>query len=400
LVINGLRSNLPRLVWLLTWAGTLVIASAHNPDTSYARVTITSNQVEFRFTYDVTTLRRIVELDTDGDDQVTRTELESQTSKIQSYLRRRIFPEINSTDVEFGAAQPTGWPSDAGDAIAKADYHQRLIAFAFHNPVSGTPEDVALTFDVFPEFGERHSILGLFVHGSVEHDVIFSFLEPDYLYDTGHRAGTGNPIPVATNAPPVVEKPRPPPRSLATRLAGYLRLGVEHIFLGYDHILFLLGLLVMSRLRELIAVVTSFTAAHTITLILATLQLVTLPSRLIETAIAATVVYVAVENLFRREPRHRWVLTFAFGLIHGFGFANVLREMELPTEGLLRCLLAFNVGVELGQLAIVCLVWPLIWWIGKKPWNRRFQLTISSVILLLGAGWLADRLFGLEMMPF
>ena len=118
---------------------------------------------------------------------------------------------------------------------------------------------------------------------------------------------------------------------------SFLRLGIEHIWTGYDHLLFLAGLLIVcSRVRTIIGIVTSFTVAHSITLGLAATDTFNLPGRLVEPLIAATILYVGAENLIRRgtEPSGRWIIAFAFGLVHGFGFASALRELNLPRTGL------------------------------------------------------------------
>jgi hypothetical protein len=376
---------------------------AHNPDTSYARITISSNAVESRFTYDIVTLRLITEVDTDGDQRVSRAELQSRADVIHDYLRRNIYLEINAADARFGEALPPTWPEDTGEFIGQSDWHQRLISFTFRNPVPRTPTDVALVFDVFKDFNSRHTVLGVFVDGSTEHPVIFTRFEPDYLYDTTYEPAA-RPPPTATNAVETVTQRPPPTRraseeTAASRLARFLKLGVEHIFLGYDHILFLLGLIIVGKFWDLVRVVTSFTVAHTITLILATLELVSLPGALIETGIALTIVYVAAENLWKKEPKHRWLLTFAFGLVHGFGFANVLRELGLPQTGLMQSLLAFNLGVELGQLVIVAALWPLLWWMNQQAWSAKAKTGVSALLLAFGALWFVERAFGLEFMP-
>jgi hydrogenase/urease accessory protein HupE len=181
----------------------------------------------------------------------------------------------------------------------------------------------------------------------------------------------------------------------------FLLWGMHHIFIGFDHIAFLLALLLgASKAMEMVKIVTSFTVAHSLTLILAVLVVEKLPVRLIEIAIAATIVYVALENLWARSTRHRWMLTFVFGLIHGFGFANVLREMSLPTTGLVRCLLSFNLGVELGQLAIVLAFLPVAWWLGKWRHGRKVIVAFSVLLALFGAAWFIERVFLLEFMPF
>ena len=134
----------------------------------------------------------------------------------------------------------------------------------------------------------------------------------------------------------------------------YLLAGVEHIAIGYDHIAFLVAVILWGRrLWPLVGVVTAFTIAHSVTLTLAVLDIVSPPTRLVEIAIALSIVYVAAENFFVRDLRRRWLVTFVFGLVHGFGFAGVLREYGIPRDALVPALAAFNIGVELGQIVIV-----------------------------------------------
>src|SRR5206468_6423517 len=153
--------------------------------------------------------------------------------------------------------------------------------------------------------------------------------------------------------------------------AGFLALGVKHILTGYDHLLFLLALLVVTqRFGSSLKIITCFTLAHSTTLAMATFNVVTFPSRIVEPLIAVSIIYVSVENLFRRgEPAGRWLLTFGFGLIHGLGFASVLREMGVGTRagGVLMPLFSFNVGVELGQLMVAAVVLALLWKLRNKP---------------------------------
>lgn len=179
---------------------------------------------------------------------------------------------------------------------------------------------------------------------------------------------------------------------------SFLRLGVEHILKGYDHLLFLLGLLVACRrFKTMAVVITCFTLAHSVTLGLAALDLVALSPRLVEPLIAASIVFVGVENLLRTdEPRRRWALTLAFGLFHGFGFAGVLKEAGLGSSGagLLVPLFSFNLGVEIGQIAVAAVVLPLLFRLRRWPaFERRGQRLISLFVVLAGAYWLVERLF-------
>lgn len=173
---------------------------------------------------------------------------------------------------------------------------------------------------------------------------------------------------------------------------SFMRLGIEHIFTGYDHILFLFGvLLVGGGLRNLILIVTSFTIAHSLTLSLATVGVVHPAAWTVEAAIALSIAYVGLENLLVKDVRHRWRITFAFGLIHGLGFANVLRDMNLPRSGLVISLLTFNAGVEIGQMAIVALMVPFLRYLERTPYRVPITRAASAVIVAVGLFWFWQR---------
>jgi hydrogenase/urease accessory protein HupE len=181
----------------------------------------------------------------------------------------------------------------------------------------------------------------------------------------------------------------------------YLVTGIEHIFLGYDHIAFLVGVVLWARrLIPVIKIVTAFTVAHSITLSLAALNIVVLPGVVVEPAIAASIVFVAMENFFSRDIDSRWRVTFAFGLIHGFGFASALREVGLPANAVVTALAAFNVGVEVGQVAIVSIVVPALIVLDRLMATDRAKpvraaslvYALSLLISLLGSYWLLTRI--------
>ena len=376
-------------LWLLVaWLAFGFRAEAHNPDTSYVRTLIQPETLELRFTLDVFTLQKIIQVDADGDQRVTPTELQKAAPTVQEFLRQHVQLDLDGEASPLGEAAPPVWPRDAGEALAAPDWHNAtsLIAFSFHQKQPHPPKEVALMFSYWEPFGVRHTVLGSFEYAGRSEEVTFTQSEPDYLFDTEWAENGG-----AT--------PAPSAPSLSTALLRFFKLGVEHIFLGYDHICFLIALLVVSRFRELVKIVTSFTIAHSITLILATLDLARLPPRFVECSIAATIVYVAFENLVRQTMPHRWLLTFCFGLIHGFGFASVLAELGLPAAGKIRCLLAFNVGVEAGQLAIVTVAFPFIALLARSRFAVPARATISILVGLFGLCWLVERTFNLGFMP-
>ncbi len=180
----------------------------------------------------------------------------------------------------------------------------------------------------------------------------------------------------------------------------FLALGMKHILIGYDHLLFLFSLLLVSRSYfATFKVITTFTVAHSITLVLATLDLISLPSAIVEPLIAASIVYVSVENFVRREmPASRLWLVFSFGLIHGLGFASVLRELGIATgaNGVVVPLVSFNLGVELGQLLVALPLLPLLQRAGKTPaFDQRWIPACSAAAALAGGFWLVDRLLRL-----
>src|SRR5579859_324037 len=173
----------------------------------------------------------------------------------------------------------------------------------------------------------------------------------------------------------------------ASRGAGsFFPLGVEHILTGYDHLLFLLALMLRGGgLWSLLKIITAFTIAHSITLALAALDVIVLPGTLVESVIALSIAYVALENLLPRyAASRRWAVSFLFGLVHGFGFSSVLREIGLPKENLLLSLLNFNLGVEVGQLTVVLLVVPILMRMKSRPWEPVVVATVSGIIFAVG----------------
>jgi hydrogenase/urease accessory protein HupE len=177
---------------------------------------------------------------------------------------------------------------------------------------------------------------------------------------------------------------------LASPARAYFLLGIEHIVAGWDHLAFLFGLLAVGgKLRDAVKIITSFTVAHSLTLALATFHWINIPSSVVEPIIAASIIYVAFENIVRDNFRKRWLLTFAFGLIHGCGFASVLRELGVGADGtgVARPLIFFNLGVEAGQLVIAAIMLPIIWRL-KATFPKRWVPVASAVLIVIGSYFL------------
>jgi hypothetical protein len=358
---------------LIFWAhliwGALAIpnAKAHDLNSSYSAIVVTPDSLQAVFTFDLSDLNKHFHLDADGDANIGRDELLSAMPAIYDYVEAHTTVAINFS--------PAKLERRAG-GFNKDDFGNVFINFNFVKKLSALPAEISLQVDFFEKFGGQHKNLVKVVAGEQTQQAVFSAGNQRQRFAVGGQV------------------------SLLAQIGEFTQLGIEHIFLGYDHIMFLFALIVIGgRLGSLVKIVTAFTVAHSITLILAALEILKLPPQIIETGIALSIAYVAAENFVIAQSDHRWILTFIFGLVHGFGFANVLRDLGLPASGLVPSLLAFNVGVEIGQLCIVAICFPMTLWIAKQKFQRKVVWAFSSVILLFGLGWFVERAFGLAFMP-
>lgn len=201
---------------------------------------------------------------------------------------------------------------------------------------------------------------------------------------------TSEPFPIEEN---FVKRP------LGEVIYSYIKLGYDHIVpIGLDHILFVVGIFLMTaRFRPLLSQVTMFTLAHSLTLALSVYGILELPARVVEPLVALSIAYIGIENLYSREVRNRrLILVFCFGLLHGLGFAGALKEFGMPPGDYATALVSFNVGVELGQIAIVLAAFILFaGWFSRQNWYRQaVVLPVSAVISVVGGTWMVDRLMG------
>ncbi|MBX3233650.1 MAG: HupE/UreJ family protein [Labilithrix sp.] len=226
--------------------------------------------------------------------------------------------------------------------------------------------------------GHRHIARAL--EGQVAHDAMLAGDE---------RTFTVPPEP--PDATPAVSAPKAEEK---TGFGSFFVLGVEHILTGYDHLVFVFGLvLVRARLRSLLAIITAFTVAHSITLGVAVLGIWSPSPRVVEPAIALSIAYVGIDNLRKGvSAEKRWRITFPFGLVHGFGFAGALQEIGLPRHAIPSALVAFNLGVENGQLLALAVLLPIVMILRKKPWFEPLGVRVASfAVIALGLVWLVVR---------
>ena len=361
---------------LVLFAGS---ASAHDERFSTSKVEIKPNEVLWTVDVGVAGLEKVIRLPA-GELELTEAQLRAAKSDIVAYLLECLKVDINgdSAEAEAGALEPVYATGTTGQKyISYARQHFRFPSTA---EVKRVQFSSALFFTVIRNHQAAVIVSWAGVqkvynkYGPYELDLTLSRLNPTIL-------GTA---------------------------AEFILWGMHHIFVGYDHIAFLMALLLAAqKLRDMVRVVTSFTVAHSITLLLAALDLIRLPGGVTESLIAASIVYVALENFFITEGRYRWVLTFAFGLVHGLGFSSVLRDRLQDLQTILIPVVSFNLGVELGQISILLVVLPVLTLIRRAPDEKArerrqwWMVRVGSVpILLLGSFWLVDRVFQLRLMPF
>jgi hypothetical protein len=241
---------------------------------------------------------------------------------------------------------------------------------------TGPPRTLSLTDNVFDILGPDHHTLATVQWPEGHEQLLF---EPD------HRQGR---VVLAAEATATRES-----GSAQSSPVGFFRLGVRHILTGYDHILFLFALILRGgRLHSLLGIVTAFTVAHSITLALAVLGVVIVPSAIVEPVIALSIAYVALENIFRRRAASgRWAVSFVFGLVHGFGFAGALLELGLPPSGIVGSLLFFNLGVEAGQAIVVAALFPALLGLCRFAWERRAVTAVSAAVFVAAMALAIER---------
>ncbi len=288
--------------------------------------------------------------------------VEAHRDRIFALLAPRLFVSVDGSPA---AAEPRGLETLP---------ERQALRLLWRLPLAGEPGVLVIECALFPYDPNHRTFLNVYEGGALVHQAIFDRSRTRATYYAGTPQGT-----------------------LAV-VSRFLAAGIHHIAIGPDHILFLIGLLLLGgRLLKLVTIVTAFTAAHSVTLSLAALDLVAVSPRLVEPAIALSIVYVGADNLLAarggRDVRP-WV-AFAFGLVHGFGFAGVLKEMELPRRALGWSLGAFNLGVELGQLVVVVLVASLVFAVRRRSEaaGDRLALGGSAVVLAAGAYWFVERVF-------
>ena len=346
----------------------LQYAKAHDPGLSSLTIRQLPNGLEATLTLAVKDAAQIAELDQDQDGTVTQAEFGRNQSQFDVAVASQIVIAVN------------------GKVVKDSSIHSRLdennnveARLNFHGAGFSSLEIQSKIIASLP-FGHRQYLQIQNSRGQTIFERLLSAATDRATVEVAHaRSNTA-----ALEA--------------VSSFTNFLCLGVKHILTGYDHLLFLIGLLLVARgFFASLGIITSFTIAHSITLAVATLGLVQIPSRIVESLIAASIVFVGIENLLRGDiPKARRVVPFGFGLIHGFGFASALREAGIGsgTGGIVLPLFSFNLGVELGQIMVAALALPIIWKLRENPlFIARWAPACSAAVVLLGSFWFVQRVW-------
>lgn len=369
------------LAFLLLWFP--MLACAHSLSDSYLSVGFEGQRFEGDWQVALRDIELAVGVDIDGNGDISWSEVQRKKAEINRWLQANL-------SIQSGASPCT---------IEFDNYMVNELGSGvfLYVPISGScaaVEQVSLKYTLLFDIDATHRGIATINMAGESQTVLFSPANPVVTMERGGQ-------------------------SLVANAYRFLIEGVWHIWIGFDHILFLMALLIpivladkarthstgtvrgwtwKTPLPEILKVVTAFTVAHSITLILATLGVVSLPSRFVEIAIALTVVISGLNVIFGFFRGRHWQIAFLFGLIHGFGFAGVLTELSLPRDQLVASLLAFNVGVEIGQFTIVLLLVPILA-LARPPEVRRFALVSSGLfVAVAGSLWVIERLFGFTIL--
>ena len=376
-------------------------AQAHKPSDSYLRLDTTGAQVTGQWDIALRDLDYAIGLDADGDGNITWAELRARHADIASFATARLALRVDGSACRLNVgAQQVDSHTDGAYSVLPL----QLVCGEPGSPptASAVPKPAVIDIDytLFADIDPQHrGLLSLRTPAGTRTAVLGpQASRQSFALTATHEADAGA-------------------GSTWQQFVTYLREGVWHIWIGFDHILFLLSLLLPAvgvwraarwqpvdrlptALWDVLRIVTAFTLAHSITLTLATLGYVSLPSRWVESAIAASVVLAALNNVWPLFQGRRWWVAFAFGLIHGFGFASVLADLGLPQGALALALVGFNVGVELGQLAIVAVFLPLAYALRRtRLYGTGLRIGGSLLIALLAAAWFVERAFDMKLLP-
>ncbi|MFL6697824.1 MAG: HupE/UreJ family protein [Vitreoscilla sp.] len=414
-------------------------AQAHKASDAYVTLRVDGAVVDARMDIALRDIDRDLDLDTDADDQLSWKEVRTRWADIATLARdgirlsadgARCTPEAAAASTTATNAPALASHSDGRYAVVRTQWRcaapvQSLsIDYQLFDKTDPTHRGIVRVSRAGATFGADTPQLAVLSPGNGWHRFALPPLPAAPPQAASRVDGIETPATVRQPQPEADAERPAADDAPDSSLAGFVRAGIHHILIGYDHILFLLSLLLPAvwirsamvdprtgatrtrwlpsqnlrlALANVLKVVTAFTVAHSITLALSVLDVVDPPSRWVESVIAASVVLAALNNIWPVVSEARWKLTFVFGLVHGFGFASALKDAGLAKGALVAPLVGFNVGVEIGQLCIVAVVLPIAWSMrGTRTYRGAFAAGSLAIAAVAGL-WLVQRAFDLSL---
>ncbi len=352
------------LQWSLGLLITLSLAlpsPAHWADLAVADIQIKKQDISLNLTVPT---GLIAQFDDDLDRQLSNAEIMKHQKDLQQFFNNKIQLTATRQKHDTFTIESTVTKKLPSNLIATPDTHSNLLLqYHWAQPI----RQLQIHYDLFiPGITTARCLAQVWRDGQVN----------NLVFTPGSKGAA------------LLDSP------IEQQITSFIGLGIEHIWTGYDHILFLISLLMLGgELRSLLKIVTAFSVSHSFTLFLAALNIISIPSRWVEIAIALSIVYIAAENLWRKEPKARWQMAFGFGLIHGLGFSSALQELDLPRTNLVTSLASFSGGIELGQFAIVLIVYLLLSYLRKFPWDLTIRRFISGGVIVMSLILFWERAF-------
>ncbi|MBU8880966.1 HupE/UreJ family protein [Bacillus sp. FJAT-29790] len=360
---------------------------AHPYSASYTTLNLTKSYTKMIYTLDELSVIELTNGDLNHNGMLEQEEFDAVKDRLIEIIKENIMLKINGEE--------KSWISIESIILDRKGNDSKLILSVIYSPVSES-QSISLKDHLYLGDTKTNYANLLTIHyGSQTSTAAISgnhrtwamqLTEEDYA---GLKQDDLAQPKMETNE---LEKTAQDMENSTSGWLSFFKLGMNHILEGFDHLLFLFSLLIARQtFKQYAAVITSFTIAHSLTLTLTVLGWIDLSPKIVEPLIALSICYVAIDNLIRKEVSHRWILTFVFGLVHGMGFADILKEMDIPKSELAVDLVSFNIGIETVQLAIVIVLLPLVGLLHRWKYSRRAVFIGSIMTLVLGAIWLVER---------
>ncbi|MFD0717305.1 HupE/UreJ family protein [Paenibacillus sp. GCM10027626] len=379
-MLNRNRSGLKKAICLAALCVLLLFsfnsaANAHAYSSSYSTLTLTKEQTELSFAIDSLSALELAGEPLNTGNTLDQAQFERIKERLESVIQAKLRLKVDDADVSW----------------------LRLERFELNLAGSKGPK-VELTA-LFPPVAASQSLAvvdELYLNDAATNYV--NLLSVHYGGQTSsaalHGADRTWTMELTADDYAGLEQDSSSNAQAAGGWKSFFELGMHHILSGYDHLLFLFSLLIARQsFKQYAALITSFTIAHSLTLTLTVLDIIDVPGWIVEPAIALSICYVAIDNMIRKQMNYRWVITFLFGLIHGMGFADILKEMEIPRQNLAVNLISFNLGIEAVQLIIVALILPPLYWLNRWKYAKPVLMTGSAAAFMFGGIWFVQRVF-------